>query len=348
MIDLDFSFEDRPWERYLAGQTAGTAVSAAQLLALLEGEEESSAEDALNTLEERFLRLDVSDLPRTAGVGEAAVRLRQETALAKKGLPLEDLEENDPLRLYLQELSRMTAVGDEALLAEECAQGREDAMLALTNLGLHRVVELARAYAGYGVLLLDLIQEGSLGLWQAIGRYRGGDYPAWRDYYIQLYMERAVLQQARANGVGRKLREAVEDFRQVDERLLSELGRNPTLEEIAQELHMSPEQAFAVQKVLTNARLLSRIGPGEEESRPEEENQAVEDTALFQSRARVMDLLSGLEETDARILSLRFGLEGGKPLSQAQTGKALRMTPEEVASREQAALKKLRGINNSQ
>lgn len=346
MIDLDFSFEDRPWERYLDGQTAGAAVSAAQLLALLEGGAESSAEDALNALEERFLRLDVQELPRTAGAGEAAVRLRRETALVKKGLPLEELEENDPLGLYLRELSQISPAGDEARLAEKSAQGQEDARLALTNLGLRRVVELAKGYTGYGCLLLDLIQEGSLGLWQAVSQYRGGDYPAWRDYYIHFYMEKAVFQQVRANGVGGKLREAVEDFRQVDERLLSELGRNPTLEEIAQELHMSPEQAFSVQKVLTNARLLSRIRPEEEESRPEEENQAVEDTALFQSRARVLDLLSGLEETDARILTLRFGLEGGKPLSQAETGKALRMTPEEVARREQAALKKLRGIHS--
>jgi len=342
MIDLDFSFGDSPWERYLAGQTAGASVSAAQLLALLEGEEETAAEDALETLEKRHLRLNVSDLPRTAGVGEAAVRLRQETLLAKKGLHPEELEENDPLRLYLEELSQTPVAGNEALLAERSAQGQEDAMLALTNLGLRHVVELAKEYVGFGVLLLDLIQEGSLGLWQAVGCYEGGAYPAWRDYYIRLYMEKAVFQQARANGVGRKLRDAVEDFRQVDERLLSELGRNPTLEEIAQELHMAPEQAASVQKVLQDAQMLSRVQPAGDQTQPEEADQAVEDTALFQSRARVLDLLSGLEKTDARLLSLRFGLEGGKPLSQAEAGKLLKLTPEEVAAREQAALAKLR------
>lgn len=343
MIDLEFSFEERPWERFLADRAEGAAVSAAQLLALLEGEDDSSAEDALNALETRLLRLDVGDLPRTAGTGEAAVRLRRETALVRRGLRAEELEENDPLRLYLEELAQTEAAGDELLLAEGCAQGREEAMEALTNLGLRRVVELAGGYTGYGVLLLDLIQEGSLGLWQAVRSYRSGDYAAWRDYFIRLNMEKAVFQQARANGVGQKLREAVEDYRQVDERLLAELGRNPTLEEIAEELHMSAEQAFAVEKVLESARLLSRARPAEDQGGAEEENQAVEDTALFQSRARVQELLSGLEKTDARLLSLRFGLEGGKPMSQAEAGRLLSLTPEEVAHREQAALKKLRG-----
>jgi len=343
MIDLDVSFEDRPWERYLAAHAVDTPVSAVQLLAMLEDADEAEAADAMDMLEIRELSLAVEELPRTAGSGEAAVRLRQETALVKKGLSPQALDENDPLRLYLEELSQADTHGDEALLARQCAQGREEARLALTDLGLRRVVELAKAYVGYGVLLLDLIQEGSLGLWQAVGRYRGGDYAAWRDSHIRRYMEKAVFLQARASGVGRKLREAVEDFQQVDERLLSELGRNPTLEEIAQELHMPVEQAAAVQKVLENAQRMARVRPGEEPNGAPEEEQAVEDTALFQSRARVQELLSELEETDARLLTLRFGLEGGRPLSQAEAGKLLKLTPQEAASREQAALLKLRG-----
>ena len=132
----------------------------------------------------------------------------------------------------------------------------------------HRVLEIAKDHVGCGVLLLDLIQEGSLGLWQAIQGYREGDYDAYRDYWIRFYMAKAVFLQARANGVGQKLRGALEDYRAVDERLLSELGRNPTLEEIAEAMHISPEEASVVKKMLDDARLLAQA---KKQPEPEEE-----------------------------------------------------------------------------
>ena len=237
----------------------------------------------------------------------------------------------------------MPACGDEELLAKKAASGSEDAMVMLTNLGLSRVVELSAEYVDYGVLLLDLIQEGSLGLWQGIRCYHGGDYSSHRDRYIRFAMAKAVTLQARHSGVGQKMRTALEDYRMVDERLLGELGRNPTLEEIAEELHMSLEETTAVKKMLDNARLMSQNKqPEEEEEVPEEEDQAVENTALFQMRQRILDLLSGLDEDDAQLLTLRFGLEGGRPLSPEETGRKLGLTPEEVVAREGAALAKLR------
>jgi RNA polymerase primary sigma factor len=129
----------------------------------------------------------------------------------------------------------------------------------------------------------------------------------------------------------------------VDERLLGELGRNPTLEEIAEELHMSLEETTAVKKMLDNARLMSQNKQPEEiEEVSEEEDQAVENTALFQMRQRILDLLSGVSEEDAKLLTLRFGLEGGRPLSPEETGRKLGLTPEEVVAREGAALAQLR------
>ena len=237
----------------------------------------------------------------------------------------------------------MPAFGDEQLLAERCAKGEEDAMLSLTNLGLSRVIELAEEHTLYGVLLLDLIQEGSLGLWQAIRCYRGGEYAAHRDRWIRFYLAKIITLQQRANGVGQKLRDALEDYRAVDERLLGELGRNATVEEIAEQLHMTPGETEAIRQMLENARMMNKARgveqPREEE---EEENQAVENTALFQMRQRISDLLSGLPERDVKLLSLRFGLEGGTPLSPAETGKQLNMTAEEVVAAEAAALSKLR------
>lgn len=343
MNELDFSFEDSPWETFLRTRRPGDTVSAANLLALLEGEEEQALEDALEELEAEGMELSLSELPRAAGTGEAALRLRQEVQLVKKGLKPKELEPNDPLRLYLEEVAAMGVSGDEEVLAGRCARGDGKAMEALTELGLKRVIALASEHVGYGVLLLDLIQEGSLGLWQAVQSYRSGDYSAYRDRWIRFYMARAVTLQARANGVGQKMRQALEDYRAVDERLLSELGRNPTLEEIAGELHMTLEEAASVRKTLEDARLLAQARqPVEPEEEQEAQEQAVEDTALFQMRQRVMDLLSAVSEEDAKLLTLRFGLEGAKPLSPEEAGKRLGLTPDEVLAKEAAALAKLR------
>lgn len=347
MIDLDFSFEELPWEQYLNEKKPGEAVSAGELLTLLEGEEEQTVEEALNAVEEKGLVLEVSDLPRTLGFGETALRLGWEKELASGPLRPELLEEGDPLKLFLEEVAQIPACGDEQMLAQDAVLGDAGAGERLVNLGLSRVIEIAREYVGFGVLLLDLIQEGSLGLWQSVGKKFGEDYRVFRDRMIHSHMAKAVFLQARANGVGQKLRSAMEDFRQVDERLLGELGRNPTLEEIAQELHMKIEEAACVQKMLSDAQSLARIRPEQEEQTEQEAHLAVEDTALFQSRARVQELLSGLTKQEARLLSLRFGLEGGRPLSPEESGAKLGLTREQTMSLEKETLEKLRsrGIN---
>lgn len=317
--------------------TMGDTVSAGQILTLLEGEEAQVLEDALGELETACVKLDISDLPRIHGAGDTALRLKQEAQLVQEGLNPEALEPNDPLRLYLEEVAAVPICGDEQILAQT-----GDSPEMLTNLGLSRVIQLAQEYVGYGVLLMDLIQEGSLGLWQAIGCYRDGDYAAHRDRWIRFYLARAVILQAHSSGIGQKMRRAMEDYRQVDERLLAELGRNPTLEEIAEELHMTVEEAQTVRKMMDNARMLDKAIRPEEEEENQEAEQAVEDTALFQMRQRIGDLLSGLDEIDAKLLNLRFGLEGGKPSSPEETGRLLGMTAQEVLAREAAALAKLR------
>ena len=135
----------------------------------------------------------------------------------------------------------------------------------------------------------------------------------------------------------------MEDYRAVDERLLGELGRNATLEEMAEHLHMSLEETEAVRKMLESARLMNKAHGTEQPPEEEEEaDQAVENTALFQMRQRISDLLSGLPERDAKLLSLRFGLDGAPPMSPDETGRKLNMTAEEVVAAEAAALSRLR------
>lgn len=317
-------------------------VSATRLLTELDGMGDEALEGVFRSLEEENIPIDLSDLPQSGATGEAARRLREEEQLVRGGKLLTGLEENDPLRLYLEELAAIPAAGDSEVLALELLEGR-DVANRLVNLSLSRVVELAQEYTGRGVLLMDLIQEGSLGLWNGILRFPGGSFEAFRDGCIRSYMAQAVIRQARASGLGQKMRQAVEDYRMVDERLLSELGRNPTLDEIAEAMHMTVSEIESVRKFLENARL---VGKAHEVKEPEEETpedtQAVEDTAYYQTRERVDSLMSGISELEQKVVTMRYGLDGRAPLTAAEVGKKLGLTVPEVVELETAALTKMR------
>ena len=343
MNQWEFAFEQAAWETVLEEIPCGATMSAARFLTLLEQESEETLEEALAALEEKDILLDISDLPKQIASGETAVRLRREAQLVQENKLPQGLEENDPLRLYLEEVASIPACGDTAVLAEKYLAGDKTTVESLTNLMLSRVIDQAYALAGQGVLLLDLIQEGSLGLWQAIVTFAGGDMESHCDRAIRRTLAKAVALQARENGVGQRMRQAMEDYRSVDERLLAELGRNPTIEEMAEAMHMTVEETTVVAGTMEAARLLDRAKPEEEPQEPtQEDEQAVEDTAYFQMRQRIAELLEGVDAEDAKLLSLRFGLEGGLPLSPEETGKRLGLSPEEVVAKEAAALMKLR------
>ncbi len=337
-----FSFEQSPFELALRSMHPGDSMDALRLLTLLEGEEETAVEDAFAAMQELGITLSLQNLPESQASGQLQARLALEQKLAQKGSLLEGLPENDPLSMYLQELAAIPAAGDENLLAWELVQtGREDIRSRLANLCLSRVVQLAGEYTGRGVLLLDLLQEGSMGLWDCLLKLKTGEnFPRQRDAGIRFWLSRAVIMQARADGVGRMLQQKLSDYRAADRKLLAVVGRNPTVEEIAQEMGISPEQAYFYQELLQSA---SRMGKVQPEPAPEDADQAVENTAYFQSRQRIAELLSVLSEEEARLLQLRFGLEGGKPLTAQEAGVKLGMTADEVVAMEAAALAKMRG-----
>ena len=341
---IDFSFEETAWEKELQQLAPGSTISALRLLSLLEEESEEMVEEALLQLELRGIALDISELPKGCGTGEAAVRLRREAQLAHSPELLTSLDENDPLRLYLEEVAALPAQGDAQLMAQRFAQGYDPVLPGLTNLMLPLVIEMAQDTTGYGVLLMDLIQEGSLGLWQGILNYRSGDFATHARWWIGQYLARAVLRQARESGLGQHIRQSMEDYRVVDEQLLTELGRNPTTDEIAQALHIRREEAENLAQMVASARFLNQAKQKNEEPAEEDpqEQQHVEDTALFQSRQRISEMLSGLDETEMQIINLRFGLEGGLPLNPEETGRKLGLTAEEVVAKEAAALAKMR------
>jgi len=340
---MEFTFEKAPWEQALDALQPGDTIDALKLMSLLEEEDEDSALEVLDEMEQRGIALSIENLPNLPTGGNMALRLREEAQLVASGKLLTGLSENDPLRLYLEELAATPAAGDTAVMAQAYLEGDEAAGQKLVTLSLSRVVELASELAGRNVLLLDLIQEGSMGLWQGILCYADGDFEAHRDWWIRQSLHRAIFLQARSGDLGQKLRVGMEDYRDTDQKLLTELGRNPTLEEIAEAMHVSPEEAAVYADMLTMARTRQQVDAAMEPKEPEpEEEQAVEDTAYFQMRQRITELLSTLSQEDAKLLTLRFGLEGGLPLSPEEAGRKLGLTAQEVVQREANALAKLR------
>lgn len=339
----DFVFEQAPWEAYLRSCKNGSVISGWNLISMLEDEEDDAVEDAFSILTVKRLQLDLSGLPQMSAGSNTAQRLQQEREYVTGGLKTELMEETDPLRLYLEEIAAAPACGDEKLLAEQLSSGDQRAAQRLTELGLSRVVEIAAEYAGQAVLLLDLIQEGNIGLWEAISGYRGGDYAAQRDEAIRSSVLKAIVLQARSNGISQKMKKALQDYRAADQHLLTKLGRNPGLEEIAQEMHISLEQAQTIEKTMADILLLQKAeklaAPKEETA---EDELPVEDTAYFQMRQRISEMLSVLDEQEARILTMRFGLEKGLPMSAEEVAKALGITTAAVTACETAALSKLR------
>lgn len=344
MNNMEFAFEAAPWEDFLDSLEDGSTYSAAQLLSLMESEDEQTLEEAMEDCARRSIFPDIQALPKIYGSGDQATRLRTEEQWAEKGLKPGQMQEGDPLRIFLEEVALTPAFGDEEILAEQAASGDEGAMTSLLNLSLSAIVEEACCHTGHGVALMDLIQEGSLGLMQAVYQPVNCSFRDTSRRWIRFYMAKACILQAHAYGVGQNIRRDLEDYRSVDERLLSELGRNATLEEIAEAMHISSAQAETLANMVTVARKLKQALPeeNEEERIPQEENQSVEDTAYFQTRQRVNEMLSGLNEQEAKVISIRFGLEGGLPLSPEETGRKLGLTPDEVVAIEAAALAKMR------
>lgn len=338
-MDLEFTFADDPLLTYIDSLQPDTSVPAQQLLTL--ASDAQSLEEALDKLTENRISLDVSQIYWEGG--QAAQRLSMEQKLAKKQDLIGNLGENDPLRLYLEELAATPAAGDINLLSQSLLEGDTQAASLLTNLCLSRVVSISREMTGKGVLILDLIQEGSLGLWRSIQTYTGGNFEDHCDWWIRQSMAAFITLQAADSGLGQRLRQSMEDYQDVDQKLLTELGRNPTIEEIAEGMHLTLPQAQMVESMVLSARLVAIAHAKQEE--PEEtpeDRQAVEDTAYFQSRQRIFDMISGLSDTEKQLITLRYGLDSGTPMSAQQVAERMGLSCEEVTAMEAKALEKMR------
>ena len=342
----EFTFEEisSPWELALARLKRGDKLSATRFLGLVRSSEDLSSEDAALELEQLGVMLDVSELPKLSGNPDTAARLKLEKQLLDQGGWSETLDDKDPLRLFVEELTYLKPVSDGSELAAKGASGDEKAVRQLTDGYLSVVFDCAREYADHGVLLMDLVQEGSLGLWQAILSYESGSFREHALWWIRQAMARAVTLQAESDGVGDHLAGQIEKYQKADKELLSQLGRTPTDEEIALELGITLEETISLGKMLREVREMAKLKKENDapEETPEDE-MAVEDTAYYQTRERVSDLMSGLTERETMVLNLRYGLNGKAPMTAQEVAAKLNITAAEVAATEAAALAKMRG-----
>lgn len=342
----EFTFDEvaSPWDLAVARLHRGDRMPAGRFLALMRSTEDISSEDAALELEQKGVMLDVSELPKLAGNPDTDARLRLERQLLEQGGWSESLDEKDPLRLFVEELIHLPSIDDGAELAALGAAGDRKAMQRLTDGYLKTVFECARAYADRGVMLMDLVQEGSLGLWQAILSYESGSFRDHALWWIRQAMARAVTLQAEADGVGDHLAEQIRRYQQADKDLLAALGRTPSDEEIALELGITLEETISLGKMLREIQTMARLKRENEAPQESAEDElAVEDTAYYQTRERVSDLMSDLTEEETMVLNLRYGLNGKTPLTAQETAAKLNMTAAEIAAVEAAALTKMRG-----
>ena len=332
----NFTFERSAWELKLDRLKWGDTLLAEHFLALLEGEEEEAVAQALQALEDKHITLCADTLSADPGTGLTQKRLEWEKTLVSAGALVESLPDGDPLKLYLDEIAAVPAAGDPQMLAQCLLDGDREAAQRLADLTINRAVCLAQEMAGRGVLLMDLIQEASLGMWKGILEYSGGSFDAHIDWWIRQHLAAAITVQARANGVGRKLREGMEAYRAADKRLLTRIGRNPTVEEIAQELAVPVETAQIYEETLAAARTMEKVKQSAPREDPDDA-QAVENTAYFQSRQRIDEMLSVLTEQQTQVVKLRFGLDGDPPCDPQTTAQKLSMTADHVLAVEAQA-----------
>ena len=341
-----FTFEDMtsPWDLAVARLKRGDTLSAQRFLTLMRSTEDISSEDAALELEQMGVMLDVAGLPVITGNPDTAARLNLEQELLKNGGWSESLDEKDPLRLVVEELAYCAVLSDEDALAAQAAEGDQKAMRKLTDGYLKTVFECAGAFAGRGVLLMDLVQEGSLGLWQAILGYETGSFRAHAMWWIRQAMARAVTLQAEADGVGDHLAGQIDRYQKADKHLLTSLGRNPTDQEIAQELGITLEETVSLGKTLREVQNMAKIQQEKDKAaEAAEDSLALADPAYYQKRERVNDLMECLTEQETMVLNLRYGLNGKAPLTAQEAAVKMNMTADQIAAVESAALAKMRG-----
>ena len=270
----------------------------------------------------------------------------------------EGISIEDPVRMYLKEIGKVPLLSaeEEIELAKKMELGDEEAKKRLAEANLRLVVSIAKRYVGRGLLFLDLIQEGNLGLIKAVEKFdyrKGYKFSTYATWWIRQAITRAISDQARTIRIPVHMVETINKLIRVSRQLLQELGREPTPEEIAAELKMPEDRVREILKISQEPVSLETPIGEEEDSHLgdfiQDENVPIPaDAAAFTLlREELSKVLGTLTEREQRVLRLRFGLDDGKARTLEEVGKEFSVTRERIRQIEAKALRKLRHPSRS-
>ncbi|MBR2824257.1 MAG: RNA polymerase sigma factor RpoD [Clostridia bacterium] len=354
-------------ELYAYGKKKGVVTSKEVMEYLTEQEMEPEQLDKiLETLEAYSISVvnDETDLPTPE---EAAADSAAQSAMAaEKEMPPEELDLSvpegiaidDPVRMYLKEIGKvpLLTADQEIELARRLEEGDEEAKQQLAEANLRLVVSIAKRYVGRGMLFLDLIQEGNLGLIKAVEKFdyrKGFKFSTYATWWIRQAITRAIADQARTIRIPVHMVETINKLIRVSRQLLQEYGREPTPEEIAKEMNISESKVREIIKIAQEPVSLETPIGEEEDSHlgdfiPDEDAPAPADAASFAlMKEQLTEVLDTLTPREEKVLRLRFGLDDGRQRTLEEVGKEFNVTRERIRQIEAKALRKLRHPSRS-
>ncbi|MBQ6449514.1 RNA polymerase sigma factor RpoD [bacterium] len=262
---------------------------------------------------------------------------------------------SDPVRMYLKEIGRIPLLTreEEIRLAKKAQDGDQAAIQKIISANLRLVVAIAKKYIGRGMSFLDLIQEGNKGLIRAVDKYdwtRGFKFSTYATWWIRQAITRSIADQARTIRVPVHMVETINALMRTSRKMMQDLGREPTIEEIAKEMDITPERVREIYKISQNTvSLESPVGDDSEEDSVL--GDFVADTRLatpYESASRQMlsedieEILSGLSDREAKVIRMRFGLSNSRMMTLEEVGREFGVTRERIRQIESKALRNLR------
>ena len=265
---------------------------------------------------------------------------------------------DDPVRMYLKEIGKvpLLTAEEEIELAKRMEKGDEEAKKRLCEANLRLVVSIAKRYVGRGMLFLDLIQEGNLGLIKAVDKFdytKGYKFSTYATWWIRQAITRSIADQARTIRIPVHMVETINKLIRVSRQLLQTYGREPTPDEIAKEMGISVEKVREIQKIAQEPVSLETPIGEEEDSHlgdfiPDEDVPAPAEAAAFSMlKEQLVEVLDTLTEREQKVLKLRFGLEDGRARTLEEVGKEFDVTRERIRQIEAKSLRKLRHPSRS-
>ena len=297
--------------------------------------------------------LDLDDLDESIVKDDTPMEIEEIDLSLPKGISIDD-----PVRMYLKEIGKIPLLKphEEVELARRMHEGDELAKQRLVEANLRLVVSIAKRYVGRGMLFLDLIQEGNLGLIKAVEKFdyvKGFKFSTYATWWIRQAITRAIADQARTIRIPVHMVETINKLIRVSRQLLQELGRDPKPEEIAKEMDMTEDKVREIMKIAQDPVSLETPIGEEEDSHlgdfiPDEDALAPAEAAAYSLlKDQIEEVLGSLNEREQKVLKLRFGLEDGRARTLEEVGKEFDVTRERIRQIEAKALRKLRHPSRS-